>query len=102
MFGPQDDPLILHEVTLSEPLLLPQYSESRIIKLPASDDEITLTFKADFEQHPNLRDEITVIRRHFFEEWLPLSVRLGLAHDEKTPRTFEVKSGEPSPLHPYP
>ncbi len=98
VFSPQEDPLVLHEVVLSEPLLLPTFSEQRQVKLPLSGENITLTFKASFEKHPEFRDEIAILRRAFFEEWLPLSERLGLAHDARTPRTFEVREGEPGEL----
>lgn len=99
VFAPQEDPLVIHEVTLSEPLLMPTHEESREIELPITKKKIQLTFKADFEKHPELRDEITVIRRTFFKEWLPLAVKLGLAHHPGTPRDFVIKSGEPGPLN---
>lgn len=97
-FGAQDDPLVLHEVILSEPLLTPQYEETREIVLPITAEKMNLTFKADFKNHPELRDEISVIRRTFFKEWLPLATQLGLASFVDTPRTFEVKPGEPGEL----
>ncbi len=98
VFGPQEEPLILNEVSLSEALLMPQHEESREVQLPQREDKITIVFKADFEKHPEFRDEIGVIRAAFFKEWLPLTARLGLAHDPATPRTFEVKPGEPGEL----
>ena len=98
--APQDDPLVLHEVTLSEPLLMPVHEESREIEIPITKEKIQLTFRADFGEFPELRDEITVIRRTFFAEWLSLATRLGLAHDPKTPRDFVVKAGEPGKLTP--
>ena len=98
--APQDGPLALHEVTLSEAILMPIHGETRDLQLPVTKEEIQLTFKANFVEFPELRDEITMIRRTFFGEWLQLSTRLGLAHDPKTPRNFEVKPGEPGTLTP--
>jgi len=98
VFAPQDDPLVIHEVTLSEPILTPQYEETRVLDLPLNNKKVTLTFRANFEGHPELRDEIRVIRRHFFQEWVPLADGMGLAYDPKTPTTFEVKKGEPGEL----
>ena len=96
--GPQEGALILHEISLGEPLLTPVYTEERKVKLPLSEEEVVLTFKARFEEHPEFRDEIEVLRRTFFEEWLPLALKLGLAHDVETLRTFELKEGEPGEL----
>jgi hypothetical protein len=96
--GAQEDSLVLHEVTLSEPLLTPKYEESREINLPVTKEKITLTFRANFENHPEMRDEISVIRRTFFKEWLPFATQLGVATFVDTPRTFAVKPGEPGEL----
>ena len=89
---------MIHEVTLSEPILTPKYVETRELNLPINGEKVKVTFRASFEEHPELRDEIRVIRRQFFEEWLPLADALGVAHDGKTPRTFEVKEGEPGEM----
>ncbi len=98
VFRPQEDPLVLHEITLSEPLLTSPYSEKRKVKIPLSKREVILTFEAQFSEHPGLRDEIAVLRRTYFEEWATLANRAGLAHYPQTPRKFQVKEGEPGEM----
>jgi hypothetical protein len=92
----QDHPLILHEVSLSEPLLAPLHEESRSIELPITKKKITLTFRADFRDHPGLRASILEARAIYFSEWLPLARKLGVSHEPKTPRDFEIEGGEPN------
>jgi len=79
VFAAQDEPLVIHEVALSEAILLPTHVESRELSLPLHGKKVKLTFRANFENHPEFRDEITVIRREFFKEWVPLANALGLA-----------------------
>lgn len=91
----QDTPLIMGEVILSVPLLAPLHEESREIELPFSKKKIKLTFKADFQKHPELRDKVDLARTIFFEEWLKYATKVGTAHYPDTPHDFEIKPGEP-------
>jgi len=96
----QDDPLVLHEVTLSEPLLMPRHKETRSFEYSLTDERIDLTFRADFSGRPEFREEIDTIRRIFFTEWYPLGIKLGVAFLPDTPRGFEIKPGEPGEMSP--
>jgi hypothetical protein len=96
----QDDPLVLHEITLSEPLLMPRHKESRIFEYSLTDERVELTFQADFSGHPEFREEIDTIRRIFFAEWYPLGIKLGVAFLPDTPRGFAIKPGEPGEMSP--
>ena len=98
--GAQDAALIMGEVALSVPLLAPVHEESREVELPFSKEKIKLTFRANFQGHPELRDEVHLARRIFFEEWLQLAVRVGTAHYPDTPRDFEIQPGEPGQASP--
>ena len=101
--GAQDDPLVLHEVILSEPLLMPEHEEKRSFELVVgkeAKERIELTFRADLKNHPEFREEIDTIRRIFFNEWFPLSQKLGLAFLPNTPREFQINDGEPGELSP--
>ena len=94
----QEKPFILHEVALEESLITPVFSEERQVRLSPSGKELTLAFHADFEKYPELRDEVTILRRTFFSEWLPLALKLGLEHSLKTPRVFRLEEGDPGEL----
>lgn len=96
----QATPLILREVAFSEALLTPRHEESREIVMPVTRRKTTLTFKADFRDDPDLRDEVGEARRFFFSQWLPLSQAVGLTHFPGTPRVFELKPGEPGEKSP--
>lgn len=86
----QSHPIVLHEVVLSEPLLAPLHEETRTIELPVTKKEIELTFRADFRDHPELRPVVVEARRLYFEQWLPLALKLGVSHFPGTPRTFHL------------
>ena len=79
-------------------LLAPIHQEKREIELRFNKKKIELTFKANFSKNPAFRDEVEIARRIFFESWLPLAKRIGTADYPDTPRTFEIKSGEPGNL----
>lgn len=98
--GAQDAALIMGELTFSIPLLAPIHEENREVEIvigknPSDNKTVTLTFKANFADHPELRDEVDLVRQIFFDEWLNLAVRLGTAQYPDTPHDFEVKPGEP-------
>ena len=92
----QSHPLLLHEVSLSEPLLAPLHQESRTVQLPITRKEIILSFEVDFRNHPRHRPAILEARRFFFDQWIPLARQLGVAHELKTPRNFKIAAGEPN------
>lgn len=96
--APQDEPLIFSELLLTPALLTPVHQEKREVELRFKKKKIELTFKADFSKNPEFRDEVEIARRIFFENWLPLAKRIGTVNYPDTPRTFEIKSGEPGNL----
>jgi hexosaminidase len=96
--APQEEPLIFGELQLTPALLAPVHDEKREVELQFNKEKIELTFKADFSKNHEFRDEIETARKVFFENWLPLAGRLGTAHYPDTPRTFEIKAGEPGNL----
>jgi hexosaminidase len=98
--GEQETALILHEVNFSEALLMPLHREVRTLKLPITNEMVELTFKADFREHPEIRNQVMQVRKIFFEQWLTLGMKLGVAHEKGTPRVFELKAGEPGQLAP--
>lgn len=96
--SPQSTPLILAEVELARPLLAPRHEESREIRISRTSPPVTLTFRADFREHPGLREEIEEARRFFFTQWLSLAEEIGVSTFPGTPRTFEIDPGEPGEL----
>lgn len=86
----QDESLIVNEITLSEPLLLPKQSEVREIEITVIKQTIPLTFNSDITDHPQARDEVEVIRRTYYQEWYHLANSLGVATFQNTPHTFTV------------
>ena len=88
--GDQDESLIVNEITLSEPLLLPKQSETRQIEIPIIKQTIPLTFNSDITNHPQARDEVEVIRRTYYQEWYQIANSLGVATFKNTPHTFTV------------
>ncbi len=94
----QDEPLILGELKIAPALLAPVHHEEREFKLRFNKEKIMLTFKADFSKNPEFRGKIETARKVFFENWLLLAEKIGTAHYPDTPRTFEIKPGEPGEL----
>lgn len=86
----QSHPLVLHEVVLSEPLVAPLHEETRTVELPATKKKIELTFQADFRDHPELRPLVVEARRLYFDQWLPLALKLGVSQFPGTPRNFRL------------
>lgn len=105
MTGDQDHALILHEVELAESLLVPDLVEVRELRIPKVDrDKIEvdirkLVFEVNFEKSPELREEITVMRRAYFLNWHRIAEQLGVIEDPRTKLRFKLdisKLGEMS------
>lgn len=96
--APQKEPLIFSELLITPALLAPVHQEEREFELQLNKNKIKLIFKADFSKNPEFRNEVETARKIFFESWLPLAERIGTANYRATPRTFEIKSGEPGNL----
>lgn len=94
--GDQDHAFIVHEVTLAEPLLVPDLvdrREIRIAELVGEETKVTVipvTFAVNFEKIPERRAEIAVMRRTYFAQWLQVVGLLGIREDPKTPHRFDL------------
>lgn len=94
--GDQDHALIIHEVQLVEPLLVPNLVDAREITMTKREEgeavpfTFPVTFAVNFEKHPGRRDEIAVMRRVYFERWLVVVDLLGVFEDPRTDQRFEL------------
>jgi len=94
--GDQDHALIIHEIELVEPLLVPNLVDAREITMTqrVGDETVPVvlpvTFAVNFEKYPERRDEIAVMRRVYFERWLLVVDLLGVFEDPRTDQRFEL------------
>lgn len=92
----QPHALIIHEVELVEPLLIPNLIDTREITITKREGgeavpvQIPVTFVVNFEEFPGRRDEIAVMRRVYFERWLSVVDLLGVIDDPRTEKRFEL------------
>jgi len=94
--GDQDHALIIHEVHLVEPLLVPDLVDAREITMTKRVDGeavpvvLPVTFAVNFEKDLERRNEIAVMRRVYFERWLLVADLLGVIDDPRTDQRFEL------------
>ena len=96
----QDHALILHELELSRPLLVPDLVDTRNVPLVRFEKgkpvnyELPITFVVNFEKHPERRDEIAAMREFYFKQWVQVTNSLGLVGDARVPDRIEIDPSE--------
>lgn len=90
--GAQEEPLVIHEVRLSESLLMPIHEETLTFSIKHDDEtvEIPLTFRADFSKAPGARAEVGAMRRTFFGTWIRMANTLGVQKNPGVNKDFEI------------
>lgn len=91
----QEAALIIHEITLSQPLTPMVLNETRsvVIGTNLNGQPVTreVTFVADFSGHPELRQKVAACREQYFKNWYRVASYLGNANRADTPVSFTLQ-----------
>ncbi len=88
----QDHPFAIHEINLSEAMLVPNFKETRNIAMDKV-NTIPISFVCDFSEYPELRGKIGFFRNLYFKHYRTICDQLYLSLLPKTPITAEIKLG---------
>lgn len=94
--GDHDHAVILGELQLAEAVLVPNLEEVRELRIPRIEGEKVeydvrnVVFAVNFEDRPELRDQIAVMRRMYFQSWHRVVDQLGVFYDPETKLRFEL------------
>lgn len=92
--GKQVEPLIIHEIFLSQPLTPTAFTETRSVVIgtnPQGEEVVReITFAADFSTHPEFRKKVALLRSRYFSLWPRITTFLGNAALADTPLEYHL------------